>query len=661
MYVYIRLNLNLCVLFYILIPVFCKLHVNLANCLQEIAHRHLYQEKSIGISYSVNNDNEKRICKGEDIFQNIVETNVECVHETVIEKLVFSQHWRLQLFELNNNTIVMNVPERKLGAYIILSENGEADLVDDIKDQVVMLKKDKAWNPRAKFTILLTRNYEGRHLKNLLAEAIFTELWKLKIVNIILLIHSFNFPADDMDINIYSWFPYDPPGRCGDIREAVLLDRCIIEGNYVYFSENATLFPSKSRKDLHGCPLRVSTFELGPMSLNKMDYEDGVYEFQDGIEVQLLKALAKSMNMSVLYMPRPDESLWGIELPNGTWTGITATANIWYKCHIVHELECLTSHILDPVKWFVPCAQPFPRWSSLTRVFKPSLWLGFVAAYIIVAYIMHLVVVLSAKLSAENPDNYAFHGKVKVFLNFWAVILEESASNNPPNKFSIRAVFLAWVLYCWAVNNVYQTFLTSFLVDPGLEHQISSEDELLTSREVRYGFDADTLAVISGLADDRYKHRIICTTFQDCRVRLVTTNRFAFAFGRVTTEYETAAKYMDGNGNPLICQFDAVIANQLTSMTVRKGYPLLNFFNIIIRRVLEAGLIEKWFDDIKYTATLISARDFNLPPGEYIKLSLEHLQSAFYFLFLGFVLSLISFITELFTRGKENCYRCKNK
>ncbi|PSN41391.1 hypothetical protein C0J52_20335 [Blattella germanica] len=331
-------------------------------------------------------------------------------------------------------------------------------------------------------------------------------------------------------------------------------------------------------------------------------------------------------------MPRPDDSLWGVDLGNGTWSGITgevvrgyadiATANIWHKM----------SHITDTVKWFVPCAQPYPRWTSITRVFKASLWLGFLAAFIIVSFIMYLVVVASDRLSLEKLENQAYHGVVKVVLHFWAVILEESASNKPPHVLSIRSVFIAWLLYFWAVKTVYQTFLTTFLVDPGLQHQISSEDELLTSATVRYGFDSDTVAVISGLVEDRYRHRVIFSTLQDCRVRFVTTNKFTFAFGAVTTEYQIAARFMDGDGNSRICHFDDVIANQLTSMTVRKGYPLLEHFNKVIR--LEAGLVEKWFKDFKYTATLNSAKEFNFPPGEYIKLSMEHLQSAFYFLYL---------------------------
>jgi hypothetical protein len=87
-------------------------------------------------------------------------------------------------------------------------------------------------------------------------------------------------------------------------------------------------------------------------------------------------------------------------------------------------------------------------------------------------------------------------------------------------------------------------------------------------------------------------------------------------------------------------------------MPVPKGLPMLNEFNHIIQHIIEAGLLEQWLKNIKYTATLTSARDFGLSTEEYHKLTLEHLQSPFYFLFFGYALSVTTFIVELIFRWK---------
>ncbi|KAJ9598399.1 hypothetical protein L9F63_010921 [Diploptera punctata] len=632
--------------------------INLENCLHEVAFRHLFNENDLVVSsnFTVLKEAEDSLTYTED------NTNKNILH-LLLNDVFISQHWLLQVFIISNDTISVSVPGRIHEAYIVLSsENKREDIINDLKCQFKVLVKDKAWNPRAKFVILIENKYEENEQESL-AQTIFSELWKHFVVNVIVMIQSSEIYDLNFTLNIFTWFPYHPPGRCADIYEPVLLDTCNSEGDNVYFSKNATLFPLKLAKELHGCKLRVSTFELGPMTFDRIVREDGTIQFLEGVEVHLLKVLGKYLNITVFYMPRLDNDLWGVRSKNGSWSGITgevlknysdlAAANMWYKCHIIPNADCLTVHSIDRVTWFVPCAQPYPRWSSLTRVFKASLWLGFLAAYIIVSYIMHLVVVITAKISRKQPENYSFHGKIKVFLNFWAVILEESASNNPPHDFPIRSLFFAWVLYCWAVNNVYQTFLTSFLVDPGLQHQISTEDEMLTSRVLKYGYDINTQEVIPGLSEERYKHRVLCEKFQDCQQKLLKTQNFAFAFGKVVTDYDIAAHYMDGDGKPLICQLEDVVLNQISSLVVQKGYPLLHLFNAIVRRTLESGLVDKWFEDVKYTATLRSARNFNVPTGEYITLSLEHLQSAFYFLIIGCIISLIAFVGELFYHSRE--------
>ena len=62
---------------------------------------------------------------------------------------------------------------------------------------------------------------------------------------------------------------------------------------------------------------------------------------------------------------------------------------------------------------------------------------------------------------------------------------------------------------------------------------------------------------------------------------------------------------------------------------------------------MQGGFVNFWWEELKYMATLQKAEDFNLPTGEYVALTMKHLQSAFYFLFLGYALSVTSFFLEL--------------
>jgi len=103
--------------------------------------------------------------------------------------------------------------------------------------------------------------------------------------------------------------------------------------------------------------------------------------------------------------------------------------------------------------------------------------------YIIVVFsvVMWILLKITSSISTEAAQNQAYTSLTKYLLNVWAIILGTSSSNFPPDVVAIRAVFFGWVLYCWAVNTVYQAHLTIFLIGPGLQQHLSSEDEILTS------------------------------------------------------------------------------------------------------------------------------------------------------------------------------------
>jgi Ligand-gated ion channel. len=377
--------------------------------------------------------------------------------------------------------------------------------------------------------------------------------------------------------------------------------------------------------------------------------------FDKGLEIQILTELAKSINSSLKFRDAPpDGGKWGWDLGNGTWNGVTgeiasrysdiSAALLWYRCHLVTEIECLRPHLIDKVRWHVPCATPYPRWMSLTRVFTLSLWLGIITAHVIISAIMWQVAKITSHIFNDVVQNHAYSTFGKCFFNFWAIIIEESASN-APNGTAVRAIFLAWVLYCWAINNVYQAYLTSFLIDPGLQHQLSSEDEMLTSG-IEYSTETSVISLYTGLLGTRYRHIIATEDVQTAEKR-VEKGTLALLFSMFLVQYDIALEYMDADGKPRICDIEDDFAFNLVTMFVPKGSPFKARYDQVILYLMQAGLVNFWWEELKYTATLEKAGDFNLPPGEYIALKMDHLQSAFYFLFLGYALSVTSFLLEL--------------
>jgi hypothetical protein len=577
--------------------------------------------------------------------------------------------WRMLLEEFNKleswpilclgpNNDFKEISNNKHEAYVLLSECQDHEgVVRDVGLQVEKIRNSWQWNPRGRFVLVVTeiRDVDAK----LLAADIFAQLWASRIADSVVLMPTLETRTATLDA--YLWFPYSPDGRCPHVKDAVLWNRWISDNSSSggHFLHSGSLFPPKIPTDVHGCPLTVSTFEMAPMIMRhertKVDSEDVTYD--KGLEVQILAVLAKSTNSTLKYrIAPPDGGRWGWNVGNGTWNGVTGEIArsfsdlgvncMWYRCHMVKEIECLRPHLIDKVKWYVPCATQYPRWMSLTRVFTLTFWIDFLAAYIIISVIMWQIVKVNRKISSTAAQNEAYTSLSKCLLNFWAIILEESASNNPPDVAVIRTVFFAWVLYCWAVNTVYQTYLTSFLVDPGLRRPLASEDEILASG-IDCVTETSTVSIYDGLAETRYKHMKITYDIEVTEERVVKGTS-AFLFSKYLVDYNIAVKYMDANGKPRICKVEDDFASTLITIFVPKGCPLKARYDRVLLFLMQAGLLNLWWEKIKYTATLETAGDISLPPGEYVALTTEHLQSAFYFLILGYAVSVSSFLLEIF-------------
>lgn len=634
------------------------------KCLVEISLRHFTSTYALVVSYNSPQLQEDRSAVSRK--QSYNRKNTFYLETDFVDKLLHdlqeSEKWSLLVYEYMT-MMNENMPQNKHGSYIIISmQHHHLMVVQDISAQVKKLRNEWDWNPRAKFVISVTNAQESstKHL----AAGIFAELWKWRIINAIVLslaLGPYNTTNTLPDVEVYTWLPYHPPGRCCNIRDAAVLDRWVTDergnGNFLH---NTSLFPEKVPKDLQGCPIIASVFELQPAVMSKRDKTRGSVPrhavFNEGIEIRLLQEFAKSSNMSIEYTePSPDE-LWGVPLENGSWSGTSgqliqglvdvAMDFYFYRCDIIKEVECLTPHLIDKVRWYVPCATPYSGWMSLIRVFTLSFWLGFLASYFIVTIAMWQMAKISNRMFVQSIKYQAYTNLTKCLINFWAVILGESVPNKPPQEPVIRAVFLIWISYCLAVNTVYQTYLTTFLVHPGLEHQIGSEDEVFNSG-MEYGIPSTIATVITDLMGYHYRNLLYCDDHKTCQNRVAFKRDFSYIYSTLSMEFIIAARYMDANGKQLICSFEEIISSQLITIPVPKGYAMLDRFNKIILHLLQGGFIDQWFRDIKYTIFLSSTAETTLLTGEYIKLSLLHMQSALYILLLGIILSFIVFLIEV--------------
>jgi len=528
---------------------------------------------------------------------------------------------------------------------------------DMVGKQLEYLKSfGQAWNPRGRFVVAL--NEIGSNPRQQV-RAVLQELRNNKILNVIILV-----PASGQHhtLDIYSWFPYkSPTGECGQIRTVILVDQWIMHKSG-YFTRNSPLFPIKIPYDLGKCPLTVTTFPFPPFTV--VGNQKNTYE--GGFEIRLLEFIAAAMNMSIVYTDPPPD-LWGQKLENGSWTGMNGhltldRADIGVGGTVLSqedaaELDFTVSHGSLGFKWVVPCAKTFPRWKSVTRVYSLAAWLS------IILTILFAAIVLMCLARYVDRELTLYKNLTGCLLCSWAVMLGVSAGSLPRSGY-VRSFFIMWIWYSLAINTLFQIYVTSYLVDPGLQKQIQSVQDVLDSG-VQHGFHPDLNAFLLDESDELLtkiaEHSEPCNDVEACTQRVAQRGDFVTISNHHRIQYLNTYKTLDNNGKSLLCTFGDEVIQNFKTFYVPRGSSLLHHFNRAITVAVQAGLVEYWLESELVASRIKAASIKKISPlDNYSVFVLTYLQSAFYLLVLGYCLASFVFVVELFCYSTFNHSKYRN-
>jgi hypothetical protein len=223
-----------------------------------------------------------------------------------------------------------------------------------------------------------------------------------------------------------------------------------------------------------------------------------------------------------------------------------------------------------------------------------------------------------------------------------------------PRAPSLRSLFLAWVCFPVAFSTVFQAFLTTFLIDSGYKTPIQNIDELFESGialayppEYNFIFDNGDETELSKVK----RNRAFCPSFTICETWAKYQKNVSIAlFDKFAEDKYARGFFIGENSEPLLCKLeDGLIFRTGLSMIMFHGDPLLRRVNEIIGRVVEAGIYNYWISLSVNMDKLISRKIAIVHPLDgYYSFNLYHMQPAFYLLLMGWCLSVLFFLVELF-------------
>jgi hypothetical protein len=491
-----------------------------------------------------------------------------------------------------------------------------------------------SWNPRARFLVILTCDRaENNILKLSTAKAVFLELQRVMVYNALVLVET-----SPQRLQCFTWFPYNKTaGNCEEIRDVILLDTWVSYEGRGMFLDQRILYPVKFPTNLGRCPLRVNTIIYPPYTFLLRDEPHSMRV--SGLEPLIVEYIAKQMSANVEFRQNPYSVDPYALLGNDSDISI---GNMHYDTDYSVTLEFSDSHFTDTHTWYVPRALPSSQWIAVARVFVLRAWLLHFLAVILSALLMRY---LSRSFPLTVSQDGAYRSTANCLSIACSVMLGVSVPKLPLSN-PLRVIFFFLVVFCMVVNSIFQSYITSLLVEPGFQHQMDNFEELtesslnvFISERVQWYF----------YYTDIEKKRIVSHNDTNSGMQMFYEDRNSAIF--------LSSAIMSYLFSSIQNKYHALSENSLqlhSVMLVKKGWPFLNQTNRVIRRLVEGGIPNKIMNSIisskPYGHEGVSVRN---PVAEYISLSIEQLQVAFLLLGVGFSLSLLAFVVEQMSQISE--------
>lgn len=587
--------------------------------------------------------------------------------DTMLENINKEATWPVLTSQTDSPMYQYESPYKHHGYVIFVSPlRGTCDVLNSLGKHLNRLELYKdSWNRRGKFIVAVLKCVATSARS--LATRMIGMMWnKNRTVNVLIILPGTHSDATDKTeyptLDVYTWFPYDF-GQCRQVKEVVPLDQWVIhkKGNFI---NNAFLFPRKAPNNLQSCPIRVSTEEVLPYVMivaNKDgDNSNETYTFE-GYEIECLNLLSKAMNMTLVFrVPRQgDFQNSREEMLRNVSKGLSdvTIGSLGITTNFVSLGDPTIPHLYTAVRWWVPCARPVSRAENVFRVFTASVW-----------SLMFLVTILTALTFwriAQGPSHSALiesnsYRTISYSLyNVWAVSFCVSVTEVPRTS-RLRAIFFLFVCYSFAINTVFQSFFTSFLIEPGYEKQIRTLEELSASG-ITHAQDPKFLSMIESqgfMGNVSVKLSTnICSSNPDCLVYLIKRNNVTTIASKFLADYilSTQGRSITEYRNKYLCSVDENIETVKFSTYLAKGDPLLDRFNVWVLRSLETGLLEHYWSQLIWNTSLQNAATSALsdtesnPAGSdmYFAFTTFHLRIAIYIFLLGCFMSCGTFLVEL--------------
>lgn len=633
------------------------------RCIKTIVYKHITPGQSIVISFLQLDYNNIR-------NQNTLDYNMSksYYHLQFVDFLFENLHepisWSLQISCPDNYNLNIGLHEEitRNGCYIILTWawKTEIDMIVSIKYQISEIAMTQSWNNRALFIIAVIGELNKDSDK--LIKIILDVLWiEYKILNSLVLLHS---PLEEQNvIGIYTWVPFVGENYCHSLEEVVVLEKWIMEGNGKFMYDKK-LFSEKITSVVKGCKLKVTIAFISSYAelFTYNSSANKTIHMLEGYDADVFAMILRVMNMTAEYdLQNLNYGISIHEKVSKLIEDLILWADAGFGGLAAHDLvgyfvDYTFQFADNNFKWYVQCPKKFSRLERILKIFSIQLSLTLIMTFIFGSLFLWIVALGYKTLKVGRTEHPSYTDNIICLCYFWSISVGVAIWKMPQSN-GLRSFLITWIWCSFAISIVFQTYFTSFLVNPGFHKPIKTLEDLIKS-PTDFGYDKVMDYVLNGtLTKAILQRHKMCTVYDDCFFRYLQGE-----FATLSSVFET--KYMLtllGENRP-VCFLEENFCAKKSTIYLTKGSPFLERFNEIINQMWQSGLLIKIENDylMRVRMRQVESRNISYEYKEsdydyYFVFSMSHLKICFYVISYGYCFSIIVFIFEIIFYNFRKC------
>ncbi|XP_066594491.1 ionotropic receptor 21a-like isoform X2 [Prorops nasuta] len=420
-----------------------------------------------------------------------------------------------------------------------------------------------------------------------------------------------------------------------------------------------------------------------------------------GVEFELMRIISKMKNFKADYYSPPDieTERWGTKMENQTFTGLLGEAvnknavfflgDLHYTNYHLKLIDLSIPYNTECLTFLTPVSLTENSWKLLILPFRLYTWIALLCTLFIGGSAMHLFSLfyknfisfqdcsvrsnqetvrydkkLEMESSAEKQERmkglYLFAEPQNSILYTYSMLLQVSVPTLP-NAWAVRIFIGWWWIYSILVAVAYRASMTAALANPIGKITIDNLAQLVRSPISVGGWSPESKNFFLTSSDSdsqKIGKKFEITQNEEDAIERVANgtlcyyeNVYLLRNARVKRQVleqeqeKNNTEELDYLSRRNLHIMEECVVTMPVSIGMEKNSPLKPYVDIWVRRMIEAGLVQKWLSDVMEWSKITEIRQESAP--EKALINLHKLHGALVALGIGYFISFLAFITEI--------------